>query len=192
MNNEQMRKNLRAHVLLVPAAYHLDQYGFELPTVEDPWWLIEDVSDDGVKIRNPRSGHVKLLTYDHLYKWTNDQPKSGAKRGFLSLHVQITVQGNLVSIVPNPRPGEAVPPKRPQVIDKLVTFAYPVETGMQQRLEAQGYQLGWCRPENVSTKVDVQGCSVVLEPDAQGVFSTFRTRDGQVLIKCPTVPPRRG
>jgi len=187
-----MKKNLHAHVLLLPTPYRLDQYGFELQAVDDPWWLIEEVSDDGVRISDPRSGHVKLLTYDHLYKWTNDQPKNGAKRGFLSLHVQLTVQGNTVSVIPNARPGEAVPLKRPQVVDKLVTFTYPVDTGMQQRLEAQGYQLRWCRPENVTTKVDVDGCSVVIESDAQGMLLTFRTRDGQVLIKCRNAtPPRR-
>jgi hypothetical protein len=179
------KKNLHAHVLLVPAAHRLDEYGFELPAIDDPWWLIEEVTDVGITISDPRSGHVKALTYDQLHKWTNDTSIKAAKRGLLSLHVQLTVQGNAVSVMPNARPSEPVPVKQPQVVEKLVEFGYPVASGIQQRYKTQGYELKWCRPEYVHTKVDIDGCAIVIEPIAPGRLSTFRTRDGQVLIKCP-------
>jgi len=103
--------------------------------------------------------------------------------GFLTLKVQVFIQGNEVRVVPNARPGEAVAPRRPEVIEKTVTISYPAETGLQARLVAAGYEIGWTRPERVSTLVNVEGYEVVIEPDARGVLAHFRTRDGLVLAK---------
>lgn len=184
MNKEMLKKNVGAHVLLVPAACRLDQHGFEVKaSVEDDWWLIESVTDEGVRISDPRTGHVRVLGYDHVYNFTSDQPQGGARRGFLTLKVQIFIQGNEVRILPNARPGEAVAPKRPEVIEKTVTISYPAETGLQARLVAEGYEIGWARPERVSTLVDIDGHEVVIEPDARGILAHFRTRDGLVLVK---------
>lgn len=187
MNKDMMKKNVFAHVQLQPAACHLDHNGFEVkPTVADDWWLVEDVTDDGVKISDPRTGHVRLLGYDHIQKFTSDGVKNGSKRGFLTLLVQIYVQGNDVRILPT-RPGEPLPPKRPTVVDKLVEFNYPTASGIQQRLAVQGYSVSWCRPERVSS-IELEGGQVVIEPDTAGSFSTFRLRDGMVLVKRRTVP----
>ncbi len=109
MNKDMMKKNVHAHVLLQPQACHLDHNGLEIrPAVDDDWWLIEDVNDDGVKISDPRSGHIRLLGYDHIQKFTSDGIRNGAKRGFLTLLVQLYVQGNDVRVLPT-RPGEALP-----------------------------------------------------------------------------------
>ena len=121
MNKDQIKKNLHAHVQLVPPAYRLDKNGLEQrPVSDDDWWLIAAIGDEGVTISDPRTGHVKMLGYDHIYKFTSDEPKNGAKRGFLSLHVQLFVQGNSVSVLPNARPGEPVAPKRVEITNKLV------------------------------------------------------------------------
>ena len=114
MNKDMMKKNVNAHVLLIPPACRLDHIGLESKTtVDDDWWRVESVEDDGVKISDPRTGHFRTLGYDHIYKFTSDGTKDGAARGFLSLHVQMFVQGNDVRVVPNARPGEPVPPTRP-------------------------------------------------------------------------------
>jgi len=183
MNKDQLKKNVFTHVLLVPPACRLDRNGFELKPVEDDWWLIDEVSDGGVRISDPRTGHVKTLAYDHIYKFTSDEPKNGSRRGFLSLHVQLFVKGNSVTVQPNARPGEPVSPPRVEVVEKVVEFNYPTASGIQQKLEAQGYRLSWCRPERVPSLVDIEGYEVVVEADTRGALSAFRARDGLVLVK---------
>jgi hypothetical protein len=106
MNKDMMKKNVGSHVLLQPPAYHLDHNGLEVKLViDDDWWLVQNVTDDGVTISDPRTGHVRLLGYDHIQKFTSDGVKSGSKRGFLTLLVQVYVQGNEVRVMPT-RPGE--------------------------------------------------------------------------------------
>ena len=149
--------------------------------MDDDWWLIQRVAEDGVTIVDPRTGHVRLLGYDHIQKFTSDGVRNGHGRGFLTLLVQLYIQGNDVRICPT-RPGEAVPPTRPAVVNKLVESNYPTASGIQQRLEAQGYTIGWCRPERVAS-VELEGGQVVVERDATGTLATFRLRDGAVLVK---------
>jgi hypothetical protein len=183
MNKEMMKKNVHAHVLLQPPACRLDENGFEVPaSVDDDWWLIQSITDEGVTISDPRTGHVRLLGYDHIHKFTSDGVKDGAKRGFLTLTVQLYVQARDVRVMPT-RPGERLPPKQPKVVERTVEISYPNVTGMQARLSTQGYQLGWARQERVQTLVDVEGHEVVLEPYPDGSLSRFRTYDGLVLPK---------
>jgi len=184
MNKDMMKKNVHAHVLLQPPACRLDANGFEVKiTVSDDWWLIQSVEDDGVIIADPRTGHFRLLGYDHIQKFTSDGVKAGAKRGYLTLHVQIFVQGNDVRVVPNARPGESVPAKTPAVVEKTVEFQYPNITGLAAQLTGEGWDLGWVRSDQVESRIAVGGWQIVLEPDSYGGLSRFRTRDGLVLLK---------
>lgn len=186
MNKEMMKKSLHTHVQLRPTVCRLDENGFELRPVtyvgENDTWIIEDVSDAGVRISHA-SGHVKILKYDHIYKFTSDESKNGQKRGFLTLLVQLFLQGNEICIEPTARPGEPVPPTLPRVTEKVVEITYPDRSGMQARLMAQGYSLGWARPERVSTLIDLEGHQEVIEADGTSVFARFCTRDGLVLLK---------
>jgi hypothetical protein len=184
MNKDMMKKNVHSHVLLQPPAYRLDHNGFEVNAVVDDWWLVQEVADAGVTISDPRSGHFRLLGYDHIQKFTSDGMKQGAKRGFLTLLVQLYVQGNDVRVLPT-RPGEPLPPPRPVVADKIVELSYPTASGIQQRLEARGYALSWVRPERVGS-IELKGGQAVVERDAKGMLATFRTREGLVLVRHPT------
>jgi hypothetical protein len=85
MNKEMMKRNVSSHVLLQPPAYRLDHNGFAVKAVEDDWWLVQEVTDEGVTISDPRTGHFRLLGYDHIHRFTSDGVKQGAKRGFLTL-----------------------------------------------------------------------------------------------------------
>lgn len=107
MNWEQMKKNKGARVQVQPTACRMDKHGNALPAIDDEW-LIQDVSDAGVQISNPRTGHQTILGKDHIYKYTSnpDRSQGGIKHGFLSLTVQIFLQGNNLSIRPTLRPGE--------------------------------------------------------------------------------------
>jgi hypothetical protein len=182
MNKEMIKNNVYAHVVLQPPAIRLDKNGIELPAaVDDDWWQIQSVTDDGVTISEPRSGHFRLLGYDHIKKFTSDGVKNGNARGFLTLQVQLYVQGNEVRLLPT-RPGEPLPPPRPVVADRLVEFNYPVASKIQERLEAAGYTVGWARPERLAS-IELEGGQRVVERDAHGNLSMFHLRDGLVLVK---------
>jgi hypothetical protein len=181
MNKDQMKNNVGKRVLLLPPARRFKADGTVRTPVADDWWIIEDVSATGVKISDPATGHVRVLGYDHIYKFTSDQPRDGFERGFLTLHVQIVVKGNTVEVIPNARPGEAV--VEPPVIDKVVEFQYPERSGLQQRLERAGYRLHWSRADLAPTRMDAEGWSEVIERDGQGQRTRFRTRDGMILLK---------
>jgi hypothetical protein len=115
MNKDQMKNNVGKRVLLQPPARRLQLDGLVQAAPPDDWWLVEEVTPAGVKISDPGSGHFRVLRYDHIHKFTSDQPLDGFERGFLTLHVQLVVQGDGVDVVPNARPGESVAELRARV-----------------------------------------------------------------------------
>jgi hypothetical protein len=98
-------------VRLIPIAHRLDGKGHLLPQIDDQW-RIESVTDDGVRIYLPRTGHGRTLGFDHIHQYTSDRIERGVNYAFLTLNVQLSIQGNDVSVTPT-RPGEAVPPRIP-------------------------------------------------------------------------------
>ena len=56
---------------LQPVAHRLDDAGNLLPPIDDDW-MVESVTDDAVKISNPRTGHIVLLGLDHIYSYTSN------------------------------------------------------------------------------------------------------------------------
>jgi hypothetical protein len=111
MNKEQLRKNVGHWVRLRPIAHRLDFRGMPLPQIDDEW-KIESVLDDGVRLFLPRTGHVRLLAFDNLCEYTKDRFERGMHYAFLTLKVQLSIQGNDVHVTPT-RPGVPVPPTIP-------------------------------------------------------------------------------
>jgi hypothetical protein len=109
MNKQMMAKNAGAHALLLPPPIQLDQDGKQLAPFSDDYWVVQEVTDAGVTVFNPRSRHTKLLHYDHIHNYTSDNEKNGARRAFLTLKVQMYIHGNEVRILPT-RPGEMLAP----------------------------------------------------------------------------------
>ena len=189
MNWEQMKKNVGCRVQLEPVACHLDEKGRELPRVDEDW-IIEQVSTAWVRISNEHCGHVTTLGKDHVHHFTTnpDRSRTGIPHGFLTLNVQVFLQGNQLWVRPNARPGEPVRLQRVQVIEKYVDFGYPSDSGLQAKLEAAGYRVAWCLDTKLSRKIDLEGWETVVESDAQGVLTMFRLKDrpaDQTLIKKP-------
>jgi len=187
MNREQMKKNVGYRVQLVPIACRLEEGGRELPPLNDDW-IINEVSNAGVRISNTRTGHETTLGEDHIHHFTSDPDRSrtGIQHGFLTLNVQIFLQGRDLRVLPNGRPGEPVRPLLRDVVEKWVDLKYPDDCGLQQKLSSDGYRVAWCLDTNLSRKLDLEGWEVVVEPDAQGVPTKFRLRDrpaDQTLIK---------
>jgi hypothetical protein len=185
MNHAQMKKNRFARVKLQPAANRLNQYGQELAVMDDDW-IIEDVADAGVHISNPVTGHKTILGYDHIHHFTSNPNRSQSelKFGFLTLNVQISLQGNKVLVEPT-RPGEPRKPPRVEIVEKWVEIDYPSRSGIKKKLENEGYSVGWCWDTRLPQLVDVQGWEVVVERDTKGTLTKFRTSSGpdQTLIK---------
>lgn len=127
MNRYKLVKNVGARVQLAPPPCEQDQLGRSLPQRDDEW-LIEDAPADGLRVRNLHTEHSTTLGYDHIHHFTSDPGRSqgGLVHGFLTLNVQVFLQGNRAWIRPNARPGEPVAP--PPVVkprDKWVDFRYP-------------------------------------------------------------------
>lgn len=111
MNWSQFQKNIGMRMLTEPPACRLSDVGHVLPESHDEW-LIESFSAETVKLRNLTSDHVVELGKDHLYSYHTDPSRTtgDVKCGFLSLKVQIFIQGEKTWVRPNSRPGESVAP----------------------------------------------------------------------------------
>lgn len=186
MNWEYMKKNVGYRVQLIPIACRLDESGRELPQ-EDEDWIIRDASEAGVGISNNR-GHGTTLGKDHIHHFTSnpDRSQGGLSYGFLTLNVQIFLQGRKLWVRPNLRPGEPVKPPNVEPLEKWVDMQYVSAIGLQQRLEAEGYRLAWCLDTKLASRIDLEGWEIVVENDTRGVPTKFRVKDfpaNQTLIK---------
>jgi hypothetical protein len=109
MNLAQLKKNLFQRVQLRPIVCQRAQDERELKG-EDDDWIIQEVSDNGIRISNIRTQHCVILGQDHIHHYTSNPERSqhGIKHGFLTLNVQIFLRGAEVAIEPNPSPGRPV------------------------------------------------------------------------------------
>ncbi len=98
-------------IQLVPPAHRLDDVGKLLPQIDDVW-LVEGVSEEGVRISNPRTGLSVVLGLDHIHSYASNPNRKdgGLKFGFFTLKVQLTLKRYEVIVRPNLRPGESIPP----------------------------------------------------------------------------------
>jgi hypothetical protein len=82
--------------------------------------------DDGVRLFRPRTGHGRLLAFDNICEYTKDRVERSMHYAFLTLKVQLSVQGNDVHVTPT-RPGVPVPPTIPPD---------PIRVALLQRLQS--------------------------------------------------------
>ena len=186
MRLDKLKKNIGWRMQIAPPACHLDAQGCALPDQNEDW-IIQSVTDD-VLTMDSALGFQLLLGTDHIYSfYTNPQRSMGGlNHGILSLHVQVFIQGPKLFIRPNARPGERVPPEPVAVTEKLVSLNYPTESGIQQRLERQGYTLTWSRESRLQDRIDLSGHEIVIEADKDGRLFRFRCRnpgDDMILVK---------
>jgi hypothetical protein len=140
MNLGQLKKNIGWRVQLVPTACRLGEDNRELPLIDDDW-IIGPIVDARINISNTRTGHTIILGKDHIHNFSTNpaRPLDGNKYGFLILHVQIFLQGRKCWLRPNARPGDAVKPPISEIREKWVDNRYPFLSGIQQKIEADGY-----------------------------------------------------
>ena len=79
---------------------------------------------------------------------------------------------------------ETSPPS--DIAEKWVDFRYPNDSGIQARLEAEGFQVSWCADKYLARKLEFEGAEVVVETGQDGIATKFRLRtrpENQTLIK---------
>jgi hypothetical protein len=187
MNLDQLKRNLYWRVQLIPVACRLDEFGIPLPSRDDDW-LIEEVTDEHIRISNITTQIFQLLGKDHIHHFTTNPQRSqgDVKFGFLTLHVQIFCQGVNAWVRPNIRPGEAVAPLQVEIREKIVDFQYPSKSGLEAKLNSQGYRLVWSNESNLSSRLDFEGWEIVIDKSPNGELNSFRVRDrieDQILLK---------
>lgn len=96
-----LAENVGKRVKLRPRAIRLLHTGEVLPP-EDDLWLVEDVSERSVRLRNLRTHHVPELGLDHIREYMTD-PELGAG-GFLLLKSQAFISGPRFWVEPIPNP----------------------------------------------------------------------------------------
>lgn len=181
MNRDQLKKNVGQRIQLVPVAIELDEYGRELPGIDDVW-ILESVMDDGPYVTNPRTGHFTTLGYDHVHHFTSNPiaSKSGIPPGFLTLNIQVFLQGRNLWVRPT-RPGERLAPPPPPIDEVLVDSGYINEIGLVAALQADGFEVVWGDLKRLES-LRLDGWDFVIEPYTMGRFRTFRRSDS-ILLK---------
>jgi hypothetical protein len=76
-----------ARVQLKPTPHRLDDYGRKLPPLNDDW-IIEEVSADGVRIKNLRTHHTTTLGKDHICDYISNPNLTGPERYSTALQLQ--------------------------------------------------------------------------------------------------------
>jgi hypothetical protein len=189
LGKSKLVKNIGYRIRLRPIASRLNDFGLELPEIDDDW-IVQSAGDDGIVIANVRTQHQFTLGYDHVHHFTSDTTRRQGelKFGFLTLTVQIYLQRANLSIQPAFRPGERVPPPAVKVTEKIVDFRYPSDSGIQATLQAQGFKVSWALESRLYRLVEFEGWQRVIIRDNDGALVQFKVkdrRDDQVLVFRP-------
>jgi hypothetical protein len=85
----------------------------ELRIMDDDW-LVQEVEDAQVRIRNIRTDHVALLPYTQISEYVTDPKREfdGLKHGFLELKVQVFLRGPELVIEPRPSSAKTAAPRK--------------------------------------------------------------------------------
>lgn len=188
MNLEMLKRNIGHRVQLEPAAIHLDAIGRELPGRNEDW-LIVNVTDTEVRLHEASvMGLTTTIGKDGVHHYNSNPSRStpgGLQYGLLMLTVQMYIQSGKISYRPCPRPGERMPPVPVQIAHKAVDFNYPNTSGIQRRLEADGWRTAWVRESRVPG-LELEGWEIVVEMDRHGMPTSFHLPDrpeNQVYVK---------
>ena len=154
MNLELLKRNIGHRVQLEPAAIPIDATGRELPGRNEDW-VIVGITDTEVRLDAAQVvGLTTTVGKDGVHHFNSNPSRSipdGPQYGLLMLTVQMYIQNRKITYRPCPRPGERVPPVPVQIARTAVDFAYPNASGIQRRLEAEGWRTGWCEESRVPT-----------------------------------------
>ncbi len=94
----------------------------ELRIMDDDW-LLQEVEDQQVRLRNIRTDHVAVLGFSQINEYVDDPKREfdGLRHGFLELKVQVFLRGPELVIEPRPsapKPGTARKPAKKTIKHK--------------------------------------------------------------------------
>jgi hypothetical protein len=79
----------------------------------DDDWLLQEVEDKEVRVRNIRTDHVAVLGFNQISDYVADPKREfdGLRHGFLELRVQVFLRGPELVIEPRPSSSKPAPVK---------------------------------------------------------------------------------
>ncbi len=85
----------------------------ELRIMDDDW-LLQEVEDKQVRIRNIRTDHVAVLDFNQISEYVADPKREfdGLRHGFLELKVQVFLRGPELVIEPRPSSTKSPAPRK--------------------------------------------------------------------------------
>lgn len=91
----------------------------ELRIMDDDW-LVQEVEDEQVRIRNIRTDHVAVLAFKQISEYVTDPKREfdGLRHGFLELKVQVFLRGPELVIEPRPSSAKVPAPRKPAAARK--------------------------------------------------------------------------
>jgi hypothetical protein len=198
MNLNKLRSNVGWLFKLQPPAIHLDREGRELP-YRDEEWLLREVSADGetftlgdLKI----AGLSTLIGADVVHHFDTDRSR-GTRHGLLMLKQQMFIQADTITFRLCSRPGERVNPLPPMEVERVpVSFDFLHKSGVQQRLEAAGFEVNGVIALRLA-ELELKGWERVVVSDTHGRPTLYYVPDskpGMELIfikKRKPAPPQR-
>ena len=80
----------------------------------DDDWLLQEVEDEEVRIRNIRTDHVAVLGFSQISNYVADPKREfdGLRHGFLELRVQVFLRGPELVIEPRPSSARSAAPRK--------------------------------------------------------------------------------
>jgi hypothetical protein len=85
----------------------------ELRIMDDDW-LLQEVEDQQVRLRNIRTDHVAVLGFNQISAYVTDPKREfdGLRHGFLELKVQVFLRGSDLVIEPRPSSAKTPAPRK--------------------------------------------------------------------------------
>jgi hypothetical protein len=168
-------------VKLRPIATSLGGFGQELGRYDD-WWRVLEAEPGGVVITHPVTGHFHTLLADQIHNFNEHQPDGQQRRALLELNVQLFLRGQEV-LWERTRPGQDLP-YATRVDELVVDFEYPIRSGLQAEIEANGGAVAWARESQLQRRLD-EGAQIFLQevrPRELASFFADSGRERLVLI----------
>lgn len=181
MNYEKLKENEGAVFHIMPPACHLNADGEAEHWPNETWKLLA-VDKNIVTIRSA-DGHEVKLNSDHVRGYT-----SGSKP-YLTLLVQIFIQGTEVSMLPGPFPGAAVLPRVDRAQKARAFFAPEIQRVMARQVAILdrvtiNYSITSHGKESCSGDAwqSLMPCSASLRSGAE-MFHDLHLRDAELIAE---------
>lgn len=109
----------------------------ELRIMDDDW-LVQEVEEDQVRIRNIRTDHVAVLGFNQISDYVTDPKREfdGLRHGFLELKVQVFLRGPELVIEPRPSAAKTPAPKKTSPAKASPAKAAPAKTAPARKRKA--------------------------------------------------------